>query len=564
MFKTSLGVRQKGCQSYAGVWLLFGAMLLPLSSQADAAPGGGQILRQIQPAPAPAPSGNKTGLIMPKTAHRPIPAGVSFKVNRIEITGNTLFDTGTLNALVATAEHQRLNLKQLDALADRITDYYHRHGYSLTRAVLPAQKIENGVVKIRVLEAHYGQINLDNRSRVRKSLLQATLSPLQSGKIIHDRSLNRSMLLLSDIPGIAENATLEAGKNVGTSDINVNVRDLPMLTGQVSANNYGNSYTGRVRGGLALQLNNPLRLGDQLSFDGITTGKDIRFGQLDYQAILNGYGTRMGVNYAVLGYTLGGNLSALGGHGTAHSGSAWLSQPLHRSREWNAYTQLQYGNKRLRDRIDASSIRTDRHLQYESISLSGNIRDGFIGGALNTWDVQWTLGRVKFDNATAASSDAATARTAGNFTKWSGRFSRLQGLGWHNSLLLTVSGQWSRDNLDPVEKLVVGGSDGVRAYDVGVLSADSGYLARVELRHQFTQNWQAFALLDSQRVRINDRPWASGANYATLSGAGGGIRFTAAGPWHAEVVVGRTVGPRSVLVPNASKVRVWTQISRGF
>ncbi len=560
-------MRKKGYHGRAGTCLLFGAVLLtgsPWATAADAALGGGQILRQIEPRQAPAPSGNKTGLIMPKKKHRPVPEGVSFKVNRIRITGNTLFRTATLHALVAGSEHRSLNLKQLNALAGRITDYYHRHGYSLTRAVIPAQEIENGVVEIRVLEARYGKVNLNDYSRVRKGLLESTLSPLQSGRRIRDRSLNRSMLLLSDIPGIAVNATLKAGKTVGTSNIDVNVHNLPMLTGQLSTNNFGNKYTGRVRGGLALQLNNPLHLGDQLSFNGITTGRGVNFGQLGYQTVLNGYGTRMGAGYAVLDYILGGALGNLGGHGTARVGRSWLSQSLYRSRGLNVYTRLQYNNKRLRDHIDVSQIRTDRHLQDGAISLSGNMRDSFISGAVSAWNVRWTSGRVKFDNFTAGLVDAVTARTAGNFTKWNGRFSRLQGLGRRNSLLLAVSGQWSTHNLDSVEKLVVGGPRGVRAYDIGILSADSGYLARVELRHQFTPNWQVFALFDNQRVRINNRPWYAGVNEATLSGAGGGIRFNAASRWHAEVAVARSVGPRSVLITDSPKPRVWVQFSKGF
>ncbi len=54
---------------------------------------------------------------------------------------------------------------------------------------------------------------------------------------------------------------------------------------------------------------------------------------------------------------------------------------------------------------------------------------------------------------------------------------RLQGLGGGNTLNLALSGQWTRDNLDSVEKLVVGGPYGLRGYDMGVLSADTAYLA---------------------------------------------------------------------------------------
>ena len=537
---------------------------MPSAHAAGAIPGGGEILRQIQPVKPAAPSGNQTGVAIPKQARKAIPAGLAFPVKHIRITGNSLFDTAALHALVADGEGKKLNLKQLNALADRITAYYRKRGYSLTRAVLPAQRTDKGVVEIRVLEARYGKITLKNTSRVRSGLLEATLSPLQGGGLIEDRGLNRSMLLLSDIPGISASATLRAGEKVGTSDMDVDVRDLPLLSGRISANNFGNRFTGRARGVVSLQLNNPLRLGDALRFDGVTTGRGVKFGRLGYDVVLNGYGTRAGIDYSLLHYILGDTLRSLNGYGTARVGSGWLSHPLHRGRAWNVYARLQYDNKRLRDHIDASRIRTDRNIQDGVAGLSGDFRDGFITGAVTTWHVQWTGGRVRFQDALAAAADAVTARTAGRFSKWLGGISRLQGLGGSSSLWMHVSGQWSVNNLDSVEKLVVGGPDGVRAYDVGALSADSGYLAQVELRHRFTPYLQVFALFDNQRVRINNRPWTTGENFATLSGAGGGVRLDLARRWHAEVAVARPVGPRPRLIAGSRKTRVWGRFDMEF
>ncbi len=545
-----------------------GVMLLADASLAWAAgttPGGGEILRQIQPVKPPAPSHNTTGITIPKRTNRSIPPGISFPVSQLRITGNTLFDTATLHALVADGEGKQLDLKQLSALADRISAFYHKHGYALARAVLPAQEIDKGVVKIRVLEARYGKIALKNTSRVRGSLIEATLSPLRHGDFIEANRLSQSMLLLSDIPGIAANATLKAGKQVGTSDMNVDVRDLPMVTGELSANNFGNRYTGRARGGLSLRLNNPLHLGDQLRFDGVTTGKRVNFGRLGYEAVLNGYGTRVGAGYALMHYTLGGTLSNLGGYGRTGVGSLWLHHPLHRGRTWNAYARLQYDFQRLRDRITTGGIRTDRDLQSSNTSLSGDVRDHFIGGGITTWNLQWTWGRVTFSDASAATSDASTARTAGHFVKWSGTLSRLQRVMEHDALWLSLSGQWSGKNLDSVEKMVVGGSDSIRAYDVGVLSADDGYLLQAELRHRFTPHLQLFALFDIQHIRINHHPWQAGSgNNATLSGAGGGIRFSYGKWWQVEATVAKPVGQHSSLVTDPRKARVWGMVSMGF
>jgi len=551
-----------------GAGLLLGAMLSlapALSMAANVDVGGGAILRQIQPPEVPTPSNTNAGLKKPGTRLQPVAAGVSFKVTSIRIIGNTLLSTAVLHPLIADSENKSLNMKQLNALANRLSAYYHQQGYSLTRAVIPAQEIKDGVVTIQIVEAHYGKINLKNHSRVRDGLLQSTLSPLHSGNIIQDYNLNKSLLLISDIPGVSAEATLKPGQSVATADMQVVVQDTPRLSARLTVDNFGNQFTGRIRGGLALQLNNPLHLGDQLNFYGLTTGNDIKFGVLNYQVVLNGYGTRLGGGYSVLDYMLGGALANLNGHGTAYVGNAWLRQPLYRSRTLNMYVQLQYNHKRLHDRIDVSSIRTDRQLQSGSVSLSGDLHDNLlITSAVTGWNLQWTAGDVNFDDPTAAMADAATARTAGHFSKWNATLTRLHGLSRRNSLWLSLSGQWAQDNLDSVEKLVVGGPYGVRAYDVGILSADSGYLAQLELRHQFNSNWQLFGFIDHQRVRINQHPFASGTNYASLTGGGAGIRFDTRNQWHAEAYVGAPIGSTPSLISNRSSVRAWVQLSKGF
>ncbi|MGC8025616.1 ShlB/FhaC/HecB family hemolysin secretion/activation protein, partial [Salmonella enterica] len=81
---------------------------------------------------------------------------------------------------------------------------------------------------------------------------------LQSGAVIEDEALNRSLLLLSDVPGVGVAATLEPGAAVGSSDVTVNTTVNPATLGTVAVDNYGNRYVDRVRVSGNLNVVNPL------------------------------------------------------------------------------------------------------------------------------------------------------------------------------------------------------------------------------------------------------------------------------------------------------------------
>src|ERR1700734_621331 len=98
--------------------LLAGALapcLLPLSVYAaePVVPGAGSILQQTQPVLPPTPSGTGTGLTIEQPGGGTLPPSAPFTVKSFELSGNTVFDTPTLHALIAEAEGQNLTLPQL-------------------------------------------------------------------------------------------------------------------------------------------------------------------------------------------------------------------------------------------------------------------------------------------------------------------------------------------------------------------------------------------------------------------------------------------------------------------
>jgi len=547
--------------------------LAPLAARAADAPlpNAGSILQQVQP-PAPPQAPGSTGLAIEPGRSGGAVDSSPFEIKQLQISGNTRFDTTTLHALVAEAEGRRMTLRELDALIQRITTHYRQAGYPLARALIPVQTIRDGVVRIEVIEARYGRVLLDNKSSVREGLLQDMLAPLQPGDVVSQAELDRTLLLLSDIPGMELGALLRAGEAVGSSDLLVNTAAGARFGAYVEGDNYGNEYTGRAQARAGLSYFNALGLGDVASLDVLSSGDKLKYARLGYESQLGSLGTRWGAAWSSLQYRLGKSASDLDAHGNADVGSAWITHPWVRSVALNVYSKLEYQRLDLRDRVDASSIRNDRHLDKLTLSLSGNVLTDWAGGMVDTWRLDVGRGQVSFDDSAAQQGDAQAARTEGHYTLWNLYLSHVQNLGASTVLAVMVNAQHTTTNLDPSQKFALGGPYAVRAYDTGEVQGDTGYTLTAELRQSLNAlgvgsgagQWQAVAFADTGHVRVNRKPWDAGNNGATMSGLGLGLNWFGPAQTSARVSVATPVGADPDIAGVSRHTRSWVSVNKGF
>jgi hemolysin activation/secretion protein len=224
--------------------LVISAFVFNANAGVNTASTAGSVLREAQPSEEFSPLTSESELSVEGQDIVSPAQSAPFLVKVIEITGNTLFSTDTLTALVADAQGQSLTLAELGAVVARITDYYRSQGYPLARAIIPAQEIKDGAVRIDVLEARFDTITLTNTSLVDTPLLEAIIASLQSGQVIRQVTLDEALLQLADIPGIVSNMTLKPGQLVGTTDLLVTTAPGPAVSGNITADNNGNVYTG--------------------------------------------------------------------------------------------------------------------------------------------------------------------------------------------------------------------------------------------------------------------------------------------------------------------------------
>jgi hemolysin activation/secretion protein len=453
----------------------------------------------------------------------PASNGSKFMVNGIRITGQNLYSEDQLLPLVNEAVGKQLTLGELETLTKRISKFFHDQGYLLANAVIPAQDIKGGVVEITVIVGQYGKIDICNHSELRQGTLTSLLSSLKSGGYIESESLERALLRLSDTSGVNAKGTLTPGAVPGTADLIIDVSDTAKMSGQLYADNYGNRFTGQVRTGFTMNINNLSGQGDMAIIGGLLTD-DANMNEYNISYLLptGGQGAKLGVGYARMHYSLGGSeFASLDANGIAKISSIYETFVLKRSRNFNLSGRIGYDSKDLLDR--AVGYVSGKRTAVWTLGLSGDNRDSFGGGGANSFALTHSRGRLSMESPDVQSGDV-TAKTAGNYNKTNLSLYRVQHVTDRLNLQLFFTGQLANKNLDSSEKISLGGANGVRAYPQGEASGDEGYVFTGEFRWNLpTPRFQLVAFIDSGRVTINKKNWDTSANTRNLTGAGIGL-----------------------------------------
>lgn len=535
-----------------------------------AIPGAGQVLRELEPSghadPVPAVSPVLHTAPTPTASSSPADQ-TPIAVKSIELFGNTVFDTETLQSLVSDAQGTTQTLEQLTALAQRITDYYRANGQPLANAYLPVQAMTGGVLRISVVEAVYGRITVDNRSRTQTAQLEAYLAPLQVGQLITQAPLDHALLLMRELAGIEVSAEAHPGTLPGSSDLTITAVDSSRTSVTYVQDNQGSAGTGRIRAVGTVELSNQLDRNETVSAVAVTSGKGMSYGRLSLQIPVNGAGTRMGLGYARLHYSLGSVFASLNANGNAGVLDGFVQHALVRSQLGTVNIDLRLEQKTLKDRVNSSGTRTDRTLRSATTDLNGELRDELGGGGRTSFALGYTAGRVAFDDAVALGLDqgATGAHTQGAYGRVSLSLARSQNLGntpalAGTTLFASMRAQGANTNLDLSEQMSVAGPQGVRGYDVNALSGAQGYVASLELRQLLAKNssgeWQAKAFFDVGHTTVYKTVFSAVPNSASVSGVGLGLNWAAPTRWTAQLLVALPVGSSSAIAAERS-TRVW-------
>ncbi|MCV2355109.1 BamA/TamA family outer membrane protein [Paucibacter sp. B2R-40] len=561
------------------LWLC-ASPLLAVQAMAQTPPDAGSLLqqqRQSSPQLLP-PSKDQTPRLR-QAVESTLTGGRQVQVQRFELAGNLLLNDASLQSALADYRGRKLGLGELQRAAAAVSEAYAQAGW-LARVYLPPQDITDGVISLQIEEARFGALRfLDSgNTRFNRERAQAMVAAQQApSAALNLNALDRTLLLLSDLPGVSSSGSLVAGSAAGETDLLLKLEDGPLLIGDVGGDNAGSRSTGAARLNAGLGLNGWLGRGDALSANlSHTEGSD--YGRFAVSAPLGVQGWRAGANASSMRYQLvGADFAALQSKGRTSTRALDASFPLLRSRERNLTVQFSVEHKDFYNEANGS-VSSDYRSRTVSAGLSGNLFDSLGGGGANAAGLLLNQGELKLAGSPNAAVDAAGPKTQGSFTKLRYAFSRQQMLSRSLSAYLGLAGQYSDRNLDSSEKFYLGGAQGVRAYPSSESGGARGRIVNLELRASLPGivpgDLRGVAFYDWGRVQVNVDNSFAGApkiNQATLQGAGLSIAWTGPQNLDLRATLARRSGGNPLANPagldqdgTLKRSRLWLQASLPF
>jgi hemolysin activation/secretion protein len=414
--------------------------------------------------------------------------GMRLEVKGFRIVGLTVATEADLgNALAPFVGPDKRFQDLLDASAAVKRELAAR-GYFLADAIIPEQKLGDGVVELGVLEGRLGKIRLDVDPAVSisRALLESYIGSLQEGDLIRTEDVERALFQIHDLRGIVATSSFAPGASAGTADLTIRVSPGKKLDANLDFDANGSVYTGIHRIGGGVDGNSLLGYGELINVRATNAlDGNLRFARASALVPVGPWGTKLGAAYSELKYRLGTPVfNALKVNGGASVVSLIAIHPLIRSRNTNLLVIGQHDKRNFFDVQLATGAETLKKSDVSSLGFSGDFRDRLGGGGINVFNLAYTLGELKFGTVGLDAADLAGRKTRGQFGKTNISLSRLQAISERLALYASYSQQFTNKNLDPSEKFSLGGPNAVRAYPQGEGAGDRGYLASLEMRYR--------------------------------------------------------------------------------
>ncbi len=480
---------------------------------------------------------DKTGTLTPA----PAAAATRFVLQQVSFSASKILSADELRSVVAPYVGREVSVDELFALVKDVNALYRERKAVAARAILPPQKIEQGKVRIRLVEGQVGQVRLEGNDTTNDAFIIDRLDALQPGSLVFLDTLESELFYFNAVNDIELRAVLKPGETFGTTDYELQVVEPPRYDNTVFIDNAGREDVGLYRLGFNHVNRSLLGHRDDLSFGGhIAEGTEALYAAYNFP--LNDRGTRMGfsADYSEI-EIIDGDLEPLDVTGDSINAGVFITHPLQVQRNGITNGYVGYSYKESFTDFDgvnlfSTFVRTVTagvDIERNDISSSWFARFNATG-APNTWGNTDSFFRVNAD------------------------FSHIQVVANNGVLLLRARGQWTADELMPSsEQFQVGGMSSVRGYPEGLLIGDEGYFGSIEYTfpvseaarldptvNPFTERWRGVLFFDHGAAfpfKGNNEPIDDDD---FLTSAGGGVSINLGKRLQARLLVGFPLSSR--------------------
>ncbi len=447
------------------------------------------------------------GVIAPAAAPRvEFPAGgTTVLLTRIDFDPSRLLGAAELEAISARYVGRRVDLAGIGQIVQAVNDLYAEKGQITASAVLPPQKLDDGVLRVQLVEGRAGAVSIKGGVQTWPWYVRSQV-PLIDGEVIDAPALNRAVSIFNRINDLQLRAQLGAGASFGLTDVELALTEPARNTVQFSYDNQGVLSTGRYQGTLFLRHHNLLGIDDRIVFYGSRARGSI-LGSGSYTLPVTPWGTRLGASFTRSAYRIvTGAIRELRPEGISESVSLTLSQPVFATDAilLQATGALGTGQGRSKQ-LDIATVES-RYTRVQA-GLSLNVT---LPGLSHVSTANWS--EVSHEDRLAERKRSLTILTGTTSSVW-----RIT-----EDFYGTAVGAWQytgETQLPGDQIFQIGGPTTVRGYPIGAAFGNSGFYAQTELHWLLPdplKQLEAFVFLDHGITYPN----ATDSTRATSVGAG--------------------------------------------
>ena len=485
------------------------------------------------------------------------PGGREVSVTRVVIDGNTVLPQSELDAFAQAYAGQSLTLAEIYAVADALTDLYRERGFGLAAATVPAQRVEDGTLRLTVVEGRIGSVRYEGGDRYDRDALARQAIAMQPGEVFRNANVDRALLLLNDLPGLRARAVVGPGVAAGTSDVVVRLEEDPTEF-RISLDNYGRESIGEHRLTLDGAVNSPGGHGDVLSGSLLVSQSNLlTYFSLAYGAPIGKDGSHVGVSYSRADYDVGTAVFVpLDIEGLNNVLRIDWTHPTVRSRERTVVVGAAVSHT-TSESTSLGTLTTDTEITL--LEISAFMNRVWSGGSSTNFGVSFGTNMQSNSDGTDPGAQMGRLRMDASHTVWFAP-------AWAG--VLRAAAVYSPDPLADTQKFSVGGPYSNRGFVSSEARGDRGASATAELQRHFrigASPAYASAFFDTGSVRRISLPTDPPGldNSTTLSSAGIGFTAAPSSQWRISAVWAKPVGSYTP-ADGDDGARVWAFVSAGF
>ena len=507
------------------------------------------------------------------------PAGaekITFVLKEIVLEDSSVYATKDVTPLYANKVGTKISLADVYSIAANLTSKYRNDGYILTQVVVPPQTINDGVVRLRVVEGKLNQIRVEGPGAQGSNadIINLYVGALKAKGVLNNGNLEKTLLLINDLPGVTARSILSPSNNVvGASDLTIIV-ERDKLDGTVQVDNFGSRYLGmwEILGGFNLNsiFGHNERVSAQMAYAPSNQGlePELLYGELSGMLPVGAYGTQIEANVGKSYTDPGAGLQQFDVLGKSYFQGIRVMQPFVKTRDFNISSALGLDRRSTETKSDVDTFRND---DITSLRLSGHVDyvDTLFSAAVTSANLELSQGLSILGASSKGDGDLSRPDGDPKYTKLTADLTRLERLSNDFSLLVGARGQISNDALLSAEEFGLGGANGIgRGYDPSEIVGEDGIAGTLEVRWEspYKVSWMSsyniYGFYDIGKV-WNDDAAVSSLEEQSLASAGLGVRANINDVTRAGFMVAQPL-TRDVAEQGDDDPRFYFNLSRDF